>query len=179
MFNRPALVQSPELPCLPWTGVSARIPALMAFRICKTFEIESGHILSKHPGNCRFPHGHNRMVEAVLVADQLDARDMVCDFIAIEEALAEFLKGWDHALCVNTADPNFDFYRKTYGERIIPFEKADPTSEVMAQTIFKEMKRRLAEAARQPRGPYPVPPGVRIERVRVTETRSSWAEYFE
>lgn len=151
----------------------------MAFRICKTFEIESGHILSKHPGNCRFPHGHNRIVEVVLAADQIDARDMVCDFMAVENALTAFLKGWDHALCLNTADPNFEFYRKTYGERIIPFEKTDPTSEVMARTVFKEMQRRLAGAAQKTGRDYPVLSGVRVERVRVTETRSSWAEYFE
>ncbi len=49
----------------------------MPFRICKTFSIESGHILSKHPGKCRFPHGHSRTVEVVLTADHLDASDMV------------------------------------------------------------------------------------------------------
>src|SRR5947209_8102903 len=35
----------------------------MAFRICKTIEIENGHMLSKHPDKCRFPHGHSRRVE--------------------------------------------------------------------------------------------------------------------
>ena len=151
----------------------------MPFRICKTFEIESGHVLSKHPEKCRFPHGHSRTVEVVLAADELDANDMVCDFQTIKAALSEFLETWDHALCLNTNDPNFAFYRQTYGDRIIPFAQTDPTSEVMARTIFLELKRRLAEAAGSPDARALVPPGARVERVRVTETSTSWAEYFE
>jgi 6-pyruvoyltetrahydropterin/6-carboxytetrahydropterin synthase len=151
----------------------------MPFRICKTFEIESGHLLSKHPEKCRFPHGHSRKVEVVLAADALDAGDMVCDFQTVKVALTAFLETWDHALCLNTSDPNFAFYRKTYGDRIIPFAQTDPTSEVMARTVFAELKRRLAELAGSPGGRAMVPPGVRVERVRVTETSTSWAEYFE
>ncbi len=148
----------------------------MPFRICKTFEIESGHILSKNSDHCQYPHGHSRTVEVVLVADRLDANDMVCDFRAVKEALRDFLNSWDHALCLNTDDPNFAFFERTYGARIIPFRRIDPTTEVMAQTVHGQLKRRLAEATG---GAYPIPPDVRIERVRVTETRSSWAEYFE
>ncbi len=149
----------------------------MPFRICKSFEIESGHMLSKHPGKCRFPHGHSRKVEVVLAADELDANGMVCDFSAVKKALADLLGSWDHALCINTEDPQFAFYRETYGDRVIPFEKTDPTSEVMARAVFEELKHRLAEAALNPATRPALPPGVRIERVRVTETGTSWAEY--
>ena len=149
----------------------------MPFRISKTFEIESGHLLSKHPDKCRFPHGHSRRVEVVLAADQLDANDMVCDFQTVKTALGAFLEGWDHALCLNTNDPKFEFFRTAYGDHVIPFEKTDPTSEVMAKVIFEELKRRLAEESKQPGPGYSVPPGVRVERVRVTETPSTWAEY--
>ncbi len=141
----------------------------MPFRISKTFEVESGHVLSKHPDKCRYPHGHSRTVEVVLAADQLDANDMVCDFQVLKSALAALLQQWDHALCLNTADPHFAFYRTTYGDRIIPFDHADPTSEVMARTIFEELRRQLAA--------LPALRAVRLERVRVTETRTTWAEY--
>ena len=151
----------------------------MPFRICKTIEIESGHVLSKHPEKCRFPHGHSRKVEVVLAAAELDANDMVCDFQTVKVALTAFLETWDHALCLNTSDPNFAFYRQTYGDRIIPFERIDPTSEVMARTLFAELKRRLAAPAESQDARAVVPPGVQVERVRVTETSTSWAEYFE
>ena len=39
----------------------------------------------------------------------------------------------------------------------------------MARTIFEELQRQLAGAA--------APHAVRIERVRVTETSTTWAEY--
>lgn len=156
----------------------------MSFRICKIFEIESGHLLSKYPGKCRFPHGHSRRVEVVLVADQLDANDMVCDFKALKETLHGFIETWDHALCINDADPQYTFYQQTYGANVVAFAQTDPTSEVMARVIFAEAKARLAATtgarSANPSGtPYPISAAVRIERVRVSETSSSWAEYFE
>ena len=149
----------------------------MPYRICKTFEIESGHMLSKHPDLCKFPHGHSRKVEFVLEADELDQNEMVCDFKSLKEAMCHFLKAWDHALCVNTKDPQHDALKRAYGERIISFENLDPTTEVMARTIHAELNRALAAASRQ--GDFAIPAGVRVERVRVTETSSSWAEYSD
>lgn len=149
----------------------------MPYRIAKTLTFESGHLLSKHRGRCRFPHGHSRTVEVVLSADRLDANDMVCDFKAIKRALEGFLDRWDHALCLNTADPNFAFFQRTYSERVVPFTDTDPTSEVMARTIFDALQQALNERIKQTGAEYPIPPGVRLERVRVTETASSWAEY--
>lgn len=148
----------------------------MPYRICKTFEIESGHLLSKHPGKCRFPHGHSRRVEVVLAADSLDERDMVCDFKALKQLAADFLDRWDHALAVNSADPQAAAFQHAYGERVVVFPGTDPTSEVMAKALFDELARRLAaDAVRS--GDYPIRRIVRLERVRVTETSSSWAEY--
>ena len=151
----------------------------MSFRICKRFEIESGHMLSKHPGKSLFPHGHSRTIEVVLVADRLDANDMVCDFKAIKQSLAEFLDRWDHALCLNSADPQFALLQQHYGERVVVFTDTDPTSEVLARAVFEETRRRLMEASGQDNISYRISSCVRVERVRVTETSSSWAEYFE
>ena len=110
----------------------------------------------------------------MLVAEALDANDMVCDFKAVKLALQAFLDTWDHALALNTDDPNFAFYQEKHGARIIPFARTDPTSEVMAHTVFREVSRALTVGRS---GEYAIPPGVRVERVRVTETSSSWAEY--
>jgi 6-pyruvoyltetrahydropterin/6-carboxytetrahydropterin synthase len=151
----------------------------MPFRICKSFAIESGHILSKHPGKCRFPHGHSRQIEVVLVADYLDANDMVCDFKALKRSLGEFLDRWDHALCLNSADPQLSLLQQHYGERVVVFKDTDPTSEVLARAVFEETRRRLKEPSGQDSADYRIPALVRVERVRVTETSSSWAEYFE
>jgi 6-pyruvoyltetrahydropterin/6-carboxytetrahydropterin synthase len=149
----------------------------MAYRICKVIEIESGHMLSKHPEACRFPHGHTRRVEFVLESDDLDANEMVCDFKVIRDAVGEYLDTLDHALCMNTDDPAFSDFRARYGGRVVGFLHQDPTTEVLARTIFEVCAGRLAaHAARNP-STFPLRPSVRLVSVRVWETSSSWAEY--
>lgn len=148
------------------------------YRICKVIELESGHLLSKHPGSCQFPHGHTRSVELVFAAESLDENDMVMDFKAIKEMLGDFMDRFDHSLCMNTDDENYETFRRVYGERIIPFEHSDPTSEAMAAVVYKRTKAALERAAGGGIS-YPVRACVRLERVRVWETSSSWAEYSE
>jgi 6-pyruvoyltetrahydropterin/6-carboxytetrahydropterin synthase len=144
----------------------------MPYRICKTFTVENGHLLSKHPGACRFPHGHSRQIEIVLEADTLDANDMVCDFKRLKTLVENYIATLDHAMCLNTQDPHFSFYQKTYGDRIVAFENVDPTSELMAERIFNHAETALkrlpgSEMARR----------VSVVRVRVHETNTSWAEF--
>lgn len=151
----------------------------MPYRICKVFEVESGHQLSKHPGLCRFPHGHSRRVEVVLESGELDARDMVCDFSVVKEAARQVVETYDHALCVNTRDPMYDTLRKAYGERVIAFENTDPTTEVVARALFDHIQRNLADHARRADARYPLGAQARLLRVRVWETAHGWAEYEE
>jgi len=136
-------------------------------------------MLSKHPDLCKFPHGHSRKVEFVLEANDLDRNEMVCDFKSLTEAMRDFLRAWDHALCVNTQDSQHETLKKAYGERIISFENLDPTTEVMARRIYEELGRSLSAYASNSSAKYPLRPSVRIVKVRVWETSSSWAEYCE
>jgi 6-pyruvoyltetrahydropterin/6-carboxytetrahydropterin synthase len=144
----------------------------MPFRICKVFSVENGHILSKHPGKCRFPHGHSRRIEVVVEAGELDANDMVCDFKQVGALIGEFIETFDHAMCLNTADAHFSLYRDAY-ERVVPFENQDPTSELMARLVFKKMQSALETA------PDSLRRRVRVRRIRMHETATSWAEYEE
>ncbi|MBN2507046.1 MAG: 6-carboxytetrahydropterin synthase [Verrucomicrobia bacterium] len=151
----------------------------MPYRICTSIEVESGHMLSKHPGLCKYPHGHSRRVELIVEAGQLNAHEMVCDFKVLKDALNDTLRAFDHALCVNTRDPNFGPLKAAFGERIVAFEAQDPTTEILARAIFDALNQRLAADAAHPRAQYPFAPGTRIVRVRVWETSHSWAEYSE
>ena len=151
----------------------------MLYRICRVFDIESGHQLSKHPGRCRFPHGHSRRVEVVLEARRLDTRDMVCDFAVLKRVAQEVLDDFDHALCANTADPLYATLRKAYGNRIVGFTGEDPTTEVMARTLFERIGANLRARPRRPDADFPLRRGVRLVRVRVWETQRGWAEYGE
>jgi len=149
------------------------------FRICKAFHIESGHLLSKHPERCRFPHGHSRRVEIVLSAPTLDDNDMVCDFKWVKLAVKAHLDEYDHAMCVSAKDPHLDDL--TRGEhRVVVFEEGDPTTELLAKRIHEFLSRRIiaGEAFTTDNGvTYHIRQDVRVERVRVSETPSTWAEY--
>lgn len=149
----------------------------MSYRICKTLEIENGHMLTHHPDKCRFPHGHSRKIEIVIEADALDAGGMVCDFKIVKDAVGDYLETFDHALCVNTRDPMFETLKEAYGERIIPFTDTEPTTEVLAKTFFDQIARGLAAYAQCAGTRYKLRPSVRLVKVRVWETSSSWAEY--
>ncbi len=151
----------------------------MPYRICKTIEVESGHMLSKHPANCRFPHGHSRQVEMVLEADTLDANDMVCDFGVIKAALKDFLDAFDHTMCMNTDDPMYTTFKQAYGDRIIGFTQQDPTTEIVAKLIYDRVKQALAAYAQRRDTQLPLSTTVRLVRVRLWETSSAWAEYAE
>jgi len=147
----------------------------MPYRICKTFEIENGHMLSKHPDKCKFPHGHTRKVEFVLEADDLDENEMVCDFKIIKEAMESFLERYDHSMCMNTDDPKYADLKSAYGDRVIGFPKADPTTEVIAKTMLDHFEASLRQYANKPG--YPLRKSLRVVKVRVWETGSSWAEF--
>jgi 6-pyruvoyltetrahydropterin/6-carboxytetrahydropterin synthase len=169
----------------------------MVYRVCKSFEVESGHMLSKHPGLCRFPHGHTRRVEVVLASDALDAQDMVCDFKAVKLAVGAFIDQLDHAMAMNSADPMVgamcvpgrvptrDGEPGAAGaagaaQRLVLFENQDPTTEVLARWVFDHLagEVRAGREYRDQRGQvFRFPPGLRVERVRVSETSSTWAEY--
>lgn len=155
----------------------------MPYRICKRFEVENAHMLMKHPEKCRYPHGHSRTVEVVLSAESLDDNGMVCDFKAIKQAVGEFIDSFDHAICMNAKDPLLPAMQSAPGARVIVYEETDPTTEVMAKHIFEHVKKAIATETAYPdadrRAAYRIRKAVKLEKVRVTETSSSWAEYEE
>ena len=149
----------------------------MPYRICKTIEIENGHMLTHHPDKCRFPHGHSRKVEIILEASDLDSHGMVCDFKVVKDAVGDYLETFDHSLCVNTQDPMFENLKKTYGDRVIAFQDTEPTTEVLAKTFFDHISKHLTAYAQRTDTRYTLRDTARLVRVRVWETSSSWAEY--
>ena len=150
------------------------------FRIAKTFEVEYGHRLSKHPEKCRFPHGHSLRIEVVVRGRELDSHDMVCDYKALKMLVEDVVDKLDHAMALNSSDPQLDGLM-AIGDRVLLFEDSDPTTEVLARWIYRQLAERLAEkeSIRSPGGVnYVIPEGLELERVRVWETSSSWGEYL-
>jgi 6-pyruvoyltetrahydropterin/6-carboxytetrahydropterin synthase len=142
------------------------------FTICKTFEIESGHMLSKHPDKCRFPHGHTRKIEFYLTSEDLDENEMLCDFKIPKLVISDYLEALDHSMCINREDPGAHELLTRYKSRVILYE-GDPTTEIMARELFEIFSERLLSYE----GPYKLRRKVKLAKVRVWETSSSWAEY--
>lgn len=133
-------------------------------------------MLSKHPERCRYPHGHTRRIEVVVSADRLDDRDMVVDFKALKLAIEADIEAYDHAMALNSNDPLLDDIRRVHPDSVIVFENQDPTTEVIAERLFGQITAILATGFQK--GHYVLPAGVvTLERVRVWETPSSWAEF--
>jgi|APCry1669189883_1035261.scaffolds.fasta_scaffold35440_2 6-pyruvoyltetrahydropterin/6-carboxytetrahydropterin synthase len=149
------------------------------YRVCKTFTVESGHMLSKHPERCKYPHGHTRTVEVVVSGDALDSHGMLVDFKALKLALNDYIDRYDHSMAVNSSDPLLPSLKSLYPEdAFIVFEDLEPTTEVIARDIYDYVASVLANGFQQEH--YRIEPNqVRLERLRVWETPSSWAEYGE
>ena len=149
------------------------------FRIAKTFEVEYGHRLSKHPEKCRFPHGHSLRIEVVARGRDLNDQDMVCDYKALKTIVVDVVERLDHAMALNSSDPQLEGLA-AIGDRVLLFEDCDPTTEVLARWVFERMAERLASGrgVRTPTGAtYEIPAGLELERIRVWETSTSWGEY--
>ena len=149
------------------------------FRIAKTFEVEYGHRLSKHPEKCRFPHGHSLKIEVVVRGSELDDRDMLFDYKALKTLVEDLVGRLDHAMAFNSKDVFVDAFGAA-GERVLLFPDLDPTTEVLARWLYEGITARLGcdGWVETPSGTrYRVPPGLKLERIRLWETSTSWAEY--
>jgi len=138
-------------------------------------------MLSKHPEGCRFPHGHTRRIEVVVSTETLDAMDMVVDFQALKLAIGDYIERYDHAMALNSNDPLLAEILRVHPASAIVFEDTDPTTEAIAKDLYDYVANVLREGYEgvSAKGfSYRIFPGqVHLDRIRVWETPTSWAEY--
>ena len=135
-------------------------PGSFMYSVTKRIEFCYGHRLLDYDGVCKHPHGHNAVAEIEVRTDQLDTRNMVCDFSDIKR----IVKGWidaelDHKMVLRHDDP-LVAPLKQLGEPIYLVD-SNPTVERIARLIFD----------------FAVGAGLNVVRVRVWETPTSYAEY--
>ncbi len=106
---------------------------------------------------------------------------MVCDFKALKIAVSEMIDRLDHAMAVNAADPAVRHLRAAgFGDRLVEFMGEDPTTEVIARRIFEGVTAAVREGkplADEDGVRYTLPDSLVVERVRVSETPTTWAEF--
>lgn len=97
-------------------------------------------------------HGHNWRVTATISGDTLDDEGVLCDFHAVEAALREVISPFVNA---NLHDSP-------------PFNRRNPTAELVARHIADELAVRLAPSLAR---------GARVSAVSVTEAPGCAATY--
>lgn len=119
------------------------------FWISKKFNFEAAHYLPDLPEGhqCARVHGHSYMVQVFLTAEGLRSPGFVVDFGDLAPVRTYIQDTLDH----RDLNDVFDFA---------------PTSELLAQHFYEWCSAHLS-----------LPDAVRLERVRVSETASTYAEY--
>jgi len=107
----------------------------------------AAHFLRGYRGKCEELHGHNWKVEIIVEAKKVDKTGMVLDFKDLKMELNKPLEKLDHK-CLN---------------KIAYFKKVNPTSENIAQYIYKNLKFAIKN----------------LKSVTVWESHNSCASYYE
>jgi len=130
--------------------------------VTKQLDFCYGHRLMNYEGKCKFPHGHNALVEIVCKSDKLDDRGMVVDFGDIKRVVKEFIDtNWDHKMLLRRDDPLVEEFQKR-GDPVYLFDE-NPTAETFAKHLYEMSKEK----------------GLPVHEVRFYETPNSAAVYRE
>lgn len=114
-------------------------------------EFAAAHAIRDYNGPCERLHGHNYRVEVVVAGGETDTRGIVVDFRDLKAMVRAVLSELDHRLLND----------------LPAFERASPTSEILACYIYGQ----LSEAVKVR--------GLQLRRVTVWETDRAWASYSE
>ena len=136
------------------------------YQIRKQFKFEGAHILAmSFAEECQRVHGHSYIIEVFFEAKELNADGMVIDFKKVNEIIKPLLERWDHMMLVPLS---LDTYVHLGPFRdsclLVPF---NPTAENMAKHLFEKIApvvETITDGAL---------------KVRVHETATGWAEYWE
>lgn len=112
----------------------------------------SAHFLRNYQGPCEKLHGHNWKVELTVEGEKLDQTDLLIDFKILKSILKSILQELDHQLLNDLSY----------------FKDINPSSERIAEFIFKKVKEKLISY-----------PNIRVKEVAVYESEKACAIYFE
>jgi 6-pyruvoyltetrahydropterin/6-carboxytetrahydropterin synthase len=131
------------------------------YSVTKRLEFCYGHRLLEYDGKCKYPHGHNAVVEVEIRSQTLDSRNMVRDFSEIKRAVQSWIDSeLDHRMLLRWDDPLAAALQQL-GEPVFLLD-SNPTAERIARLIFEHV----------------AADGFPVVRVGVWETPHSFAEYL-
>lgn len=113
---------------------------------------DSAHFLRKYKGKCEKLHGHRYVVEAALMAEELNESGLAYDFVDVKRHLRELADWLDHE--------NIN--------ELPPFTEIEPSAENQARFFYDELKDRMPDDMRDA-----------LLYIKVWETPTQWAMYSE
>ena len=142
-------------------------------RITKQFSFETGHALYGYDGNCKNVHGPNYKLSVTVIgkpiADNTNVKfGMVIDFTDLKKIVKEeILNVFDHATVFNKNIPHVELAKELQdrGHNVLLVDY-QPTSEMMVLDFAKKISKRL-------------PKHIKLHSLKLQETESSFAEWFE
>ena len=120
------------------------------FEVTIEESFSAGHALRNYHGKCENVHGHNYRCQVTLGGEELDEIGLLVDFVALKKTVHAVLDRLDHQ----------------WLNDLPPFDKLNPSAENIARHIHDEVETGLH-----------LPPGVRIQSVRLWETDTCSATY--
>ena len=118
------------------------------YRLKVIDSFSSAHQLRGYQGKCEALHGHNWKVEVAVTGDTLDSIGLLIDFKDLKEIVHAELMKLDHKFLNDIA----------------PFDKVNPSSELLAKHLYTMIQDRLPEQ-------------VSLEAVSIWESDHACAEY--
>ncbi len=142
-------------------------------RITKQFNFETGHALYGYDGKCRNVHGHSYKLSVTVIGSPITDKSnvkygMVIDFSDLKKIVQEeIVHKFDHATVFNQNTPHIELAREleSRGHDVILVDY-QPTSENMVIDFAQRIKNRL-------------PQNIQLFALRLQETESSYAEWFQ
>ena len=131
-------------------------------RIELTFD--AAHRLLGYDGKCASAHGHTFRAEVIIATRELDNLGLTLDFRDLKRHLRAWVdEHWDHAFLLNDRDTQLVSALGSVSEcKLYLFRDTNPSVEAVAHELFVEARRQF---------------GTVIEKVRVRETPTQYAEY--
>ncbi len=99
------------------------------FEIVVESHIDAAHYLREYKGKCENLHGHRYKIVVRVSAEKLNEIGLAYDFTDLKKHLNSICDRYDHT-CLND---------------VPPFDKINASSENLAMTIYKELKKKLAK----------------------------------
>ncbi len=131
--------------------------------IRKKFKFEAAHRLNKsYTKRCTNIHGHRFVVEVFCSSYDVNDDGVVVDFKRLSEYVQPVIDKLDHTLILEI-DSKVDTNKKEPNGFKTFYMDDTPTAENLAKLIYDDIKENVGS----------------LVKVRVHETESGWAEYWE